>query len=149
MGKSKKKIRPVGRVAKRHRYGRYICVKILEGWGKKCRRPQSFVKWSSFDVISTNIDEALFDKIFSHSPLEVAIYLNFIWLKHWICHDLCALLGVKIGLKELIWVKNWHFATLIPPLLLCPSSSSASKTTNKMTIQGIMEHLSLSPGNTR
>ena len=32
------------RVAKCHRYGRYICVKILEGWGKKCRRPRSFVK---------------------------------------------------------------------------------------------------------
>ena len=26
------------RVAKCHRYGRYICVKILEGWGKKCGR---------------------------------------------------------------------------------------------------------------
>ena len=26
------------RVAKCHRYGRYICVKILRGWGKKCRR---------------------------------------------------------------------------------------------------------------
>ena len=24
------------RVAKCHRYGRYVCVKILEGWGKKC-----------------------------------------------------------------------------------------------------------------
>ena len=24
------------RVAKCHRYGRYICVKILEGLGKKC-----------------------------------------------------------------------------------------------------------------
>ena len=32
------------RVAKCHRYGRYICVKILESWGKKCRRPRSFVK---------------------------------------------------------------------------------------------------------
>ena len=31
------------RVAKCHRYGRYICVKILEGWGKKCERPNSFV----------------------------------------------------------------------------------------------------------
>ena len=36
------------RVAKCHRYGRYICVKILESWGKRCRRPRSFVKWSSF-----------------------------------------------------------------------------------------------------
>ena len=32
-----------GRVAKCHRYGRYICVKILEGWGKKCGRPHTFV----------------------------------------------------------------------------------------------------------
>ena len=32
------------RVAKCHRYGRYICVKILEGWGKKSRRRRSFVK---------------------------------------------------------------------------------------------------------
>ena len=32
------------RVAKCHRYGRYICIKILEGWGKKFRRQRSFVK---------------------------------------------------------------------------------------------------------
>ena len=32
------------RVAKCHRYGRYICVKILEGWDKKFGRPHSFVK---------------------------------------------------------------------------------------------------------
>ena len=32
------------RVAKCHEYGRYICVKILKGWGKKCRRPSGFVK---------------------------------------------------------------------------------------------------------
>ena len=31
-------------IAKCHRYGRYICVKILDGLGIKCRRPQSFVK---------------------------------------------------------------------------------------------------------
>ena len=47
------------RVAKCHRYGRYICVKILEGWGKKCRRPRSFVKWSSFRVNSFNFDVVL------------------------------------------------------------------------------------------
>ena len=32
-----------GRVAKCHRYGRYICVEILEGWGKMYGRPYSFV----------------------------------------------------------------------------------------------------------
>ena len=42
------------RVAKCHRYGRYICVKLLEGWGKKCRRPRSFVNVSSFQVNSDN-----------------------------------------------------------------------------------------------
>ena len=47
------------RVAKCHRYGRYICVKILEGWGKKCRRPRSFVKWSSFGANSTNCNVVL------------------------------------------------------------------------------------------
>ena len=34
------------KVAKCHRYGRYICLEMLEGWGKKCRRPRSFVKFS-------------------------------------------------------------------------------------------------------
>ena len=47
------------RVAKCHRYGRYICVKIFEGWGKKCRRPHSFVKWSSLRVNCTNFYEVL------------------------------------------------------------------------------------------
>ena len=27
------------RIAKCHIYGRYICVKVLEGWIKKCRKP--------------------------------------------------------------------------------------------------------------
>ena len=44
------------RVAKCHRY---ICVKILEGWGKKFMRPHSFVKWSSFKGNSTNLFEVL------------------------------------------------------------------------------------------
>ena len=47
------------RVAKCHRYGRYICVKILEGLGKKCWRQRSFVKWISFGVTFTNLDEVL------------------------------------------------------------------------------------------
>ena len=42
-----------------HRYGRYICVKILEGWGKKCRRQHSFIKWGNFGVNSTNFYEVL------------------------------------------------------------------------------------------
>ena len=49
----------VNRVAKCHRYGRYICGKILEGWGKKCGRPRSFVKWSSFRGRFTNLDVVL------------------------------------------------------------------------------------------
>ena len=47
----------VSRAAKCHRYGRYIFVKILEGWGKKCGRPRSFLKLSSFGVHSTNLYE--------------------------------------------------------------------------------------------
>ena len=31
------------RVAEYHRYGKYICVKILEGWGEKCGRTCSYV----------------------------------------------------------------------------------------------------------
>ena len=49
------------RVAKCHRYGRYIYVicmwyicEILKGWCKKWWRPYSFVNWSNFGVISTN-----------------------------------------------------------------------------------------------
>ena len=34
----------LGRVAKCHRYGRYICVKILEGWGKTCEGDPQFCK---------------------------------------------------------------------------------------------------------
>ena len=30
------------RVAKFHRYGRYICAKILEGWGKKVNETKTF-----------------------------------------------------------------------------------------------------------
>ena len=41
------------RVAKCHRYGRYICVEILEGWGNKCWGLCSVVKLSSFGVNST------------------------------------------------------------------------------------------------
>ena len=37
----------------------YLCKKILESWGKKCRRPCSFVKWSGFWVSSTNFDVVL------------------------------------------------------------------------------------------
>ena len=41
----------IARVAKCHRYGRYICVKILEGWGKKCGRPCSSAKyWSCVGI---------------------------------------------------------------------------------------------------
>ena len=47
------------RVAKCHRYDRYICLKIQEGWGKKCGRPHSFVKWRSFGVNSNNWFEVL------------------------------------------------------------------------------------------
>ena len=37
-------------VEKCHRYGRYICVKILENWGKKCGRLCRFVKIKAFEV---------------------------------------------------------------------------------------------------
>ena len=46
-------------VAKCERYGRYICVKILEGRGKKSRRPHSFVKLSSFGANSTSCYEVM------------------------------------------------------------------------------------------
>ena len=32
------------RVVKCHRYSRYICVKILEGWGKKCNRTRGYAR---------------------------------------------------------------------------------------------------------
>ena len=35
------------RVAKCHRYGRNICVKILDGWGKKCRSYFIFIQFKS------------------------------------------------------------------------------------------------------
>ena len=35
-GLDKDHIQVSGRVAKCHRYGGYICVKNLEGWGKQC-----------------------------------------------------------------------------------------------------------------
>ena len=34
-------IEPRDRVSKCHRYGRYICEKILKNWGKKCVRIQN------------------------------------------------------------------------------------------------------------
>ena len=37
-----------GRVAKCYRYDKYICVKILEDWGKKYRIPHNFEKFSIF-----------------------------------------------------------------------------------------------------
>ena len=47
-------------VAKCHTYGRYICVKILEGLGKKCWRPHRFGRLSSFGLNSTNFDVVLY-----------------------------------------------------------------------------------------
>ena len=47
------------RVAKCHGYGRYICVKILEDWGKKFGRLHRFVIWGSFEVNFTNCYEVL------------------------------------------------------------------------------------------
>ena len=75
------------RIAKCHIYGRYICVKVLEGWSKKCRKPCIFIKLSVFGAISTNFDEvlsfkpALCDRIFSLFHPEVTIHLNFIQFK--------------------------------------------------------------------
>ena len=39
--KIKQGLKLMSRVAKCHRYGRYICVKILKSWGKKCVRIQN------------------------------------------------------------------------------------------------------------
>jgi len=50
---------PSARVAKCHRYGRYICVKILKCCGKKCGRPRSFVKLSGLWVNSTSFNMVL------------------------------------------------------------------------------------------
>ena len=47
------------RVGKCQRYFRYICVKILVGKDKKCKRPRSFVKCSRFWVNSASFDEVL------------------------------------------------------------------------------------------
>ena len=44
-----------GRVAECHGYGGYICVKKLEGWGKKSGRAHSFAKssivWGKFEQL--------------------------------------------------------------------------------------------------
>ena len=44
---------------------------IVEGWGKKCKRPCSFVKRSSFGVNFTNFDEVLsLNQLFNSSPIK-------------------------------------------------------------------------------
>ena len=59
------------RVAKYHRYGRYICVKILEGWGKKCGKTCSFAEFSSWLgeiqqlIRSSGLKPAFYDNISS------------------------------------------------------------------------------------
>ena len=47
------------RVAKCHRFGRYICVKVLKGWGKKWRRLHSY--------------ENTFPPIYCKSELAIAL----------------------------------------------------------------------------
>ena len=81
--------RTESRVAKCHRYGRYICVKILEGWGETCRRPCSFVRWGSFWVNSTHfyLVSSVNQLYLIRFPFEVAIYLNFIKFKCYICRN--------------------------------------------------------------
>ena len=71
------------RVAKCHRYGRYICVKILEGWGKKCGRPCSSAKLRSCASIfqqlicSSVLKPASYDdRIFSIRSPKVALIFN-------------------------------------------------------------------------
>ena len=99
------------RVAKCHRYGRCICVKILEGWGKRWKRPRSFIKLSILLVNSTNFDVVLSLNQSYLIPflLEVAIFLNFIQLKCEICRDLLTFHGVKFGVKDLLCVKYMTF----------------------------------------
>ena len=118
------------RVAKCHRYGRYICVKILEGLGKKCRRPCSFVKWSSFWVNSTTFDVVLSlnQPYLILFPLEIAIYINFIQFSCQICRDLRTFHGVNFGLKDLLCVKDMTFCNSgsAPNLDFCSTALTAT-----------------------
>ena len=84
----------------------FICVKILECWGKKCRRPNRFVKLSSFGVKSTNF--VLSSNHFQPLPPDlkckfyISIHFNL---------RLNFFLGVKFGLKYL----SWHWPCFLPP----------------------------------
>ena len=68
------------RDAKCYRYGRYFCVIILEGWGKNCRRPRSFVKWSSCWVNFTNFYVVLTFCILLLQLRSVVLSDTFIWI---------------------------------------------------------------------
>ena len=104
------------RVAKCQRYGRYICVKILEGWGKKCGRPYSFVNWSNFWSNSTNYYEVLSLNHFyviefsAFSPKKKSIISILLNLSVKFVGIYALFLGFQS--KDLVCVKNWHFATL-------------------------------------
>ena len=103
------------RVAKCQRYGRYICVKILEGWGKKCRWPRRFVKWRSFGAHSTNSFEVLslnklprgshVSQFHSIQVLDLSQFMCFSWGEIWF--DLCK----KFDISQLGHVFYWNILT--------------------------------------
>ena len=86
----------------------FICVKILECWGKKCRRPNRFVKLSSFGVKSTNF--VLSSNHFQPLPpdLKCKFYISIYFTN-----------GVKFGLKVLFrhffLLTFWNSAPFLPP----------------------------------
>ena len=119
------------RVAKCHRYGRYICVKILEGWGKNWWRPRSFVKWSSCWVNSTNFDVGLsLNQLLF--PFKYPSILNFIQFK------------CKFSLKDLLCVKDMTFCDSAPARmhlltsLSCTPPASSSLTALKVYCNQMM-----------
>ena len=101
----------VGRVAKCHRYGRYICVKILEGWGKKCRRPQSFIKlclqtsflWSNFQPFF--LRGSHLSQFHSTQALNLSQFTRSSWGKDWFARfDLCKTIDISQ-----VWICVWKY----------------------------------------
>ena len=125
------------RVAKCHGYDGYIRVKILEGWGKKCRRPNSVVKWSSCGVNSTIFNEVFFDRIVSLSPLaprsRSVIYVKIdilqlcfgpAWL--FVLYAFCTQPNTKYPPKSKVSLKMWVAFSCIDLILSGCRDAAAS-----------------------
>ena len=58
------------RLAKCHRYGRYICVEKLESWGKKCGKTRSFAQLSALGINFSDYREVVYFTEFSAVVLQ-------------------------------------------------------------------------------